>query len=256
MPHWTSFKTSAEVRQYFLDLGRQIRTGSPDLGRINYSMNLALGVWQAIVCGYDHIAAVEVGVARGGGLLDLCKAAEYFAEETGIRIDVYGFDNATGLPPTLDYRDHPELWAQGQFKMQDADELRAKLPPFAKLIIGDVKDTIRDLEGMLGGARLAFVSIDVDYYSSTVPTMEIFKFNRDAYVPALPVYFDDVLKLISYNDWCGEALAIREFNDANTMRKVQQHDGRKLYIAHILDHKVRTGEEKLRPRFTLHVTPI
>jgi hypothetical protein len=36
---------------------------------------------------------------------------------TGVKIDVYGFDTGKGLPPPRTYRDHPELYRQGDFPM-------------------------------------------------------------------------------------------------------------------------------------------
>lgn len=253
---WNEFKSSVELREYFVDFGKRLRANEIQLGRKHYAQYLALGVWQAIACGYDKVAAAEIGVYRGDGLLDLCKAAEHFRNQLGIEINVYGFDNTTGLPPSMGYKDHPELWSHGDFKMPDPAALTAKLPSFAKLIVGDVRDTMMDFEKEMDGARLGFVAVDVDFYSSSKPALKIFNYDRSRYLPVVPVYFDDVLKVITYNQWCGEEAAIREFNYENEVRKIQQFQHQPLFLCHVLDHPIRTGEEKLRRGFTLHIFPV
>lgn len=253
MPSWKTIEQHAAM-PVFWELGRKIRSKEIDLGRENYALGLAHGVLQAIHCGYERISAVELGVAGGHGFLDLCKAAEYLRGEFDIEIDVYGFDNATGLGAGHDYRDHPEIWFKGQFQMPDPAILRAQMPGFAELIIGDVEDTLGDFERSALVSPLGFVAIDVDYYSSTRSAMKIFSMKRECYVPAVPVYVDDVEVLISYNSWCGEALAIREFNERNDLRKIEpkMHYGiHNFHVCHVLDHPIRTGE--IRPRFPFEI---
>jgi hypothetical protein len=247
----------AETQVWFKKIARGVEDGSIDIcRRKHYALSLAVGVHEAVHCGYDKIAAVEIGVATGGGLLDLCAAAQFFRDEIGIDIRVFGIDNATGLPPTQGYRDHPEIWRRGMFKMPDQSELRAKLPDFAKLLIGDAGEVVATFEKELEDAKLGFVSIDVDYYSSSKGALEIMKYAPQKYLPAVPMYFDDIIEFLTYNAWCGEELAINEFNAECELRKIQYRPDsiiRHFYVCHVLDHPIRTGAEDFR--FPLHITP-
>jgi hypothetical protein len=259
VPQWTEFSDRFELREFFKRVGAQIRKGDLDLGKRSYALSLAQGVLQAIHCGYDRLLAVEIGVASGKGLLDLCKAASYFREQLGLQIDVLGLDNATGLPKPKDYRDHPELWQHGQYNMGDPELLRARLPGFASLMIGDVADLLPSFGKVIGPRRLAFVSVDVDFYSSAKSALQIFTASPERYLPAVPVFFDDVLEFITYNSWCGEAAAIREFNDAQPFRKIERNDVVAIphfHCCHILDHPIRTGGERPRRGFPLMIGKI
>lgn len=255
---WDAFPEQFSVREYFREFGRAIRSNQLDLGvKKHYALNVGLAVLEAIHCGYGKIAVVEVGVAAGKGLLDLCTAAKYFRDNLGIDVRVFGLDNASGLPAPLDYRDHPEIWRAGEYNMGDPASLRAKLPDFAKLMIGDASDLAVEFENELTeDLRLAFVSIDVDYYTSTVSALKMFTYAPEKYLPTVPVYFDDMYDFLTYNEWCGEALAIREFNEQNALRKIQRHDNfniRHFQALHVLDHPMRTGTERFR--FPLRIVP-
>jgi len=242
--------------QLFQEIGQIIRSGAVNMGRSYYALSLAHGVQQAIHCGYDKIVALELGVASGAGLLDLCQAAHVFRELFKIDIKVYGLDGATGLPDTVDYRDHPELWTKGQYTMPDPQLLRSKLPPFAELLIGDVGDTVVELEHRMGDAKIAFVAVDLDYYSSTKRAMPLFTFeNPEKYIPAVPVYFDDIEQIITLNEWCGEAAVINEFNQSHPYRKIDSKpyfNIPRFHVCHVLDHPIRQGKVKPRISFGLY----
>ncbi|MGE4351855.1 MAG: hypothetical protein AB7E52_06670 [Bdellovibrionales bacterium] len=237
------------VLKIFNDLGQLLRSRRLDLGRTTYSLPLALGIREALQCGYDKLSVIEFGVAAGAGLLDLCKAAHYFRDTFGMDIRVYGFDTGSGLPELHGYRDHPELWHQGKYAMEDPDRLRAKLPPFAELIIGDIGETLVPFQEKLEEHPLAFVSVDVDFYSSAVKTLPVFTGPADHYLPAVPIYFDDILQLFMYHPWAGESLAVSEFNEAQAMRKIaaKPHFNMVgLHACHVLDHPICQGEQKAR----------
>jgi hypothetical protein len=257
---WNQYKDGRGVINSFREIAKRIREGELDLGRKQYALTLSVGVASAIFCNVGKVVAVEFGVGGGAGLLDLCKAAQFFREEFGTEIEVYGLDNATGLPEATDYRDHPELWHKGQFLLRDPDQLRAKLPPYAKLVVGDVADTTALFKEVLGrDSPLGFVSVDVDYYSSTVPCLEILRQDVSCYLPIVPMYFDDLMKHhVTYNSWSGESLAIKEFNRDNSLRKIEANEFfnttvkvRPYHACHILDHPLRTGFEKPRSGFGL-----
>jgi hypothetical protein len=246
--------TYNDVLTYFIDYAKRIRSGQLDLGRRQYALGLAHSAREAIHCGYEHITAVELGVFEGEGLLELCNVAAFFQEELGVKFTVYGFDNAAGLPPIKGYVDHPELWHHGAFKMPDPDKIRAKLPPFASLIIGDISETIGTIEQSLRDAPLGFVAFDMDLYSSTKNGLRILKFPPECYVPVVPTILDNSDTVLSNSKWSGEYLAINEFNEANTLRKVDWKpnfdvDRYRFAVTQIFDHPIRQGT--VRPRWGL-----
>lgn len=240
----------------FKQIGETIRSGRVNLGRQYYALSLAHGVQQAIHCGYDQIVAIELGVAKGNGLLELCQAAHVFRDLFNMDIKVYGLDGGFGLPEVSDYRDHPELWTAGDFKLEDPELLRQKLPHFAELIIGDVGDTVPQVLEKIGTAKIGFVSVDLDFYSSTKRAMRLFTdANPEKYLPALPVYFDDVDSLLTLNEWCGEAAVINEFNAEQQYRKIDKKTTfniPRFYVCHVLDHPIRQGTTKPRLPLSLY----
>jgi len=137
-----------------------IRNGELGIGRPHYALTLLHGVLQSIMLDYKQIVAIEMGVQNGGGLIDLCKSAHYLSHQSGVGIQVYGFDNGVGLPKPNGYEDHPELWQEGDFKGSDFDQLPSTLPAFAHLIIGDVKQTVPRFKDRILGERIAMVALD------------------------------------------------------------------------------------------------
>ena len=79
-----------------------------------------------------------------------------------------------GMPPPRDYRDHPEYYAEGDFPA-DLEVLRRRLPDFARLVVGDIRDTVPACAAQLSpAAPIGYVAIDVDHYWSTVECMALF----------------------------------------------------------------------------------
>jgi hypothetical protein len=248
MARWQEM-SEPEVLAFFKDFGNKIRNGTLRLGRHHYAMGLAHAVRQAIHCGTPKITAIEFGVWAGVGLLELCDAAKYLMDEMGVEIQVYGFDSAVGLPRLEGFMDHPELWHTGAFKMPDPEVLRAKLPPFASLVIGDVGDTIPAFEKEVRSAPIGFISFDVDLYSSTKRALSVLKFGPTNYLPGVVCLFDDTHTVLTHSDWCGEAAATREFNEYNTLRKIDRKPTfaiRNLAVCQIFDHPIRMGQVKAR----------
>jgi hypothetical protein len=261
MRDWRAM-TQLEIRDYFFDFGHKIRSNALMLGRRAYVLSLAQGVWQALHCNYEHLAAVELGVFTGAGLRDLCTAAEFFREEFGLDIRVYGFDRGSGSglpPPTGDYRDNPELYHAGAFPMPDQEALRASLPAWCELVIGDVGETIPAFLQRLEDRRLAFAAFDLDLYSSTTRALPLLAGRPEQYVPAVPLYFDDTNNGITQSDWTGERLAVLEFNEAHALRKISwplesRYRIHNLYVLQVLDHPIRQGKE--RPRYGFQIGQI
>jgi hypothetical protein len=188
--------------------------------RRQYAWPMLFAADQAKNLGIKAVSVVEFGVAAGAGLLNMCALAERTAKATGVTFRVYGFDSGAGMPQAIDYRDQPDRYQRGDFPMGDPDVLRGALPSFAELIIGDIKTTVGNfLERDLIAAPLGFVSMDVDYYSSTKLALRIFGGPPTAYLPTVSVYFDDIDSYDS-SPWNGEQLAIAEFNAENVRRKI------------------------------------
>jgi hypothetical protein len=149
----------------------------------------------------------------------MCSVAERVTKATGIGFDVFGFDSGEDMPPPVGYRDHPELYQEGDFPA-NVQRLRAALPPNAKLVIGDVADSVPTfLKQLTTEAPLGFASLDLDYYSSTKAALDVFKDEPEKYLPLTVIYLDDVVDPTN-NPWAGELLAVNEFNAENKLRKI------------------------------------
>jgi hypothetical protein len=173
-----------------------------------------------------------------------------------INIDIYGFDTGTGLPPPKDYRDLPNIYSEGRFSM-DVERLKLRLKK-AKLFLGLIENTIDEFV-QSSPAPIAFMAIDLDYYSSAVHALKCLLSEEKNLLPRIYCYFDDILgrSCCEYN---GERLAIAEFNESNKMRKIASIYGlnyflphpfcneswvEKFFIAHIFDHRLYGHPDKL-----------
>lgn len=166
------------------------------------------------------ISVIEFGVAGGNGLLNLEYHAREIEKIIPVQIEIYGFDTGEGLPRPLDYRDISYRWKEGFYKM-DVPRLKSRLKK-ARLILGDVKDSIRTFCSEYNPAPIAAIMFDLDFYSSTMEALKIFDTDEKFLLPRIFCYFDDVIGTEShlFNDWTGERLAIREFNDAHPQQKI------------------------------------
>lgn len=205
-----------------------------------------------------RITIAEFGVASGAGLINMCNIAASVTKETGIQIDIVGFDTGTGMPKGLDYRDHPECFQPGDFPM-NADALRRALPSNAKLVLGPIRETVKDFIASLSPeAPLAFISVDVDYYSSAVDVLKVLEGSPNKYLPIILTYLDDI-RIDGANPWCGELLAVQEFNASHALRKIAPFTMLRskrlfknprwidqIYMAHIFDHRTRTFDHRTR----------
>jgi len=215
--------------------------------RTPYAWGVLSGVDLAQTLGLKKVSVIEFGVAGGTGLVSLEQIAEIVQEMYDIKIEVYGFDTGKGLPKPTDYRDLPQMWNEGAFSM-DIEKLKKQLTK-AKLIIGDIKDTIDEFLSS-EPAPVAFIAFDIDLYTSTMNAFKLLKANDTYLLPRVNCYFDDIMGY-SYGDFNGERLAISDFNNTNEKRKISQvynlkyylpgHEGMwndKFFMAHIFDHKL------------------
>jgi hypothetical protein len=164
------------------------------------------------------ISVIEFGVATGRGLIAMEQISTEVEASLGISISIFGFDLGSGLPAPRDYRDLPYFWDTGYFSM-DQEALRRRLTK-AELILGDVAITIPQfLSGQF--PPLAFVAFDLDYYSSTKEAMRVFDGQPTSRLPRVYCYFDDIIAPepeACLNDYTGELLAIREFNEERRLK--------------------------------------
>jgi hypothetical protein len=190
--------------------------------RTEYAYCTMQAAFQAKQLGINRISIIEFGVATGSGILRMEEYAKEIEKITNVKIDVYGFDTAEGMPDSLDYRDLPYIWEKGYFKM-DYSKLLSKLTK-AKLIIGNVKDTIDSFCEKYQPAPIGFISFDLDYYSSTVSALKIFNSSHSYFLPRTFCFFDDLIgnDLELHSEYSGELLAIKEFNSANSYKKIAQ----------------------------------
>ena len=98
---------------------------------------------------------------------------------------------------------------------------------------------------------VGYIVIDVDYYSSTVDALRILEAEPERYLPIVIMYLDDV-RFDEHNSWCGELLAVSEFNQRSLLRKIERpafidQDRvfkrapwlRQMFFCQILDHPRR-----------------
>ncbi|APY85534.1 hypothetical protein A7J05_07220 [Streptomyces alfalfae] len=141
------------------------------------------------------MTVVEFGVAGGNGLLALAEHARYYSTATGVAVRVVGFDGGLGMPPAKDPRDLPYLFGAGLYTM-DGDRLRARLGA-AELVVGDLTETLphylRSRADLLREHPVGFVSLDLDYYSSTVTALDLFRGpEHEHLLPRVTCYLDDL----------------------------------------------------------------
>jgi hypothetical protein len=221
--------------------------------RQQYAFPILFAADEAKRHGYKKVTIVELGVASGAGLLTMCRIAEATTKATGIEFRIVGFDGGKGMPPAIDYRDHPEMFQEGDYPMADFAGLKRVLPANAELIIGDVAETAPAFAKTLtADAPLGFVAVDVDYYSAAKASLPILDGAASSYLPVVPIYLDDIAEF-GANPWTGEELAVNEFNAEHDLRKIAPFNFLRerrifknpqwigqMFSAHIHDHPRRS----------------
>lgn len=217
-----------------------------------YAWGALCGAELAKELGVQRISVIEFGVAGGNGLVALERIAIALEKIYDIAIDVYGFDTGHGLPKPLDYRDAPYQWREGFYPM-DEKVLKSAIKK-AQLILGPLNYTLKPFIQSIP-SPIAFVSFDLDYYSSTVDACKLFSANDALFLPRVQLYFDDIMGY-SYSDFTGERLAITEFNQEHAKKKISKIYGLKyfvkeyyamwpeqMYMLHLFDHPLYTKSE-------------
>jgi len=188
--------------------------------RPEYAYGLFRAAELAAQLGVPGISAIEFGVAGGNGLLAMESIASEVSRHFDLSISVYGFDTGVGLPPPEDYRDLPHVWGGGFYQM-DVPALKAQLK-HAKLILGNVRDTVQTFVADTERFPVGFVAFDLDFYSSTRDALQVFTGDTATTLPRVYCYFDDIChpEFACHNEFVGELRAIREFNEQDEWRKV------------------------------------
>ena len=74
----------------------------------------------------------------------------------------------------------------------DEEKLRTRLKK-AKLVLGNVNDTVDTFIGTHAPAPIGFVSFDVVYYSSTIGALKLFDSPSEKLLPRVFCHFDDTI---------------------------------------------------------------
>jgi hypothetical protein len=206
--------------------------------------------------GVRRIFALEFGIAAGAGLMNLAWLAERVTRETGVAIDIVGFDTGTGMPPPVDYRDYPEEFREGDFPTTDSATLARLLPANVRVIYGPTAETARGFADTVD-APIGFISFDLAFYSSTVDAMQVLRGPAANYLPTVSCYIGGIT-METANPDVGELLAIAEFNAAEPLRKIHPTTWlrerrvfknafwhRQIYTFHVHDHPQRSGNSQL-----------
>lgn len=211
--------------------------------RPNYLLGVLRAADQAREERIPKILAIEFGVAAGNGLLALQDAAEAVERETGIVIEVAGFDSGQGMPPVpFDFRDHTDWWIPQDYPM-DVAGLKSRLKPRTRLILGPVAENVRHFVEE-NEVSVGFVSFDLDYYSSTKDALPLLSGSKRRMLRRTTLYFDDIDFFFNHQ-FAGELLAIDEFNATNDDVRIDRWRGirkqrpfpeaawlDKMYVAH------------------------
>lgn len=214
-----------------------------------YAYVMFAGAEQAKLLGIEQVSVLEFGVAGGNGLVAMENHAEAIETELGVRIDLYGFDTGIGMPPTLDEKDMPHLFFEGNYAMDEA-KLRSVLTR-AQLVLGDAVQTFPAFLDQLKHP-VAAISFDLDHYHSTLSIMNELAGRPnigELSIPRLLTYFDNSVgnHLKAYNEFAGELRAIEDFNAAHEREKVticrdfrryrvNREWHHQIYFMHFFDH--------------------
>ena len=199
--------------------------------------------------GIDRISAIEFGVAGGNGLKFMCDFAGEVRRATGVTVDCIGFDSGKGMPEPRGREDLPYWFKAEQYRM-DVPALKARVPE-AKLILGEISDTIVGFAERERPAPIGAIMNDVDYYSSTMATLGLLKQakrNPESFLPRLFMYFDDIIgsEIEMYGPFNGQLAAIETFNTEQQDCKIHLNQNLlplnhitfryQIYYAHLFEH--------------------
>lgn len=196
--------------------------------------------------GYAEISVAEFGVAGGNTLRILERYAQEIEKSLGVRLQLFGFDTGSGLPPPQGELDLPYWFRSAQYAM-DTAALAPRLQS-AQLVLGNVRDTVGDFFAKPGRPPLAVILNDLDYFSSSRDAMKILDTSAVNFLPRLFVYLDDVVggPEEMYGPCNGQLAAVELFNQSHDRIKLHLNQNllpdsslpwrTQIYYAHLFDH--------------------
>ena len=221
----------------------------------HYGRSLTYTFHIAELCGYDEFDIIEFGVGPvPNGLIDFKNLINIIQEQakTNFKVNIFGFDRNEGMPAPSSYKDHPEIWNEKLWGIEPLTHINA---PFAKIYDGDLDSMIKEYSNNLykTSSKIGFISFDLDQYQGTKIATEILKIDSKFLFPCLPMYWDDLYDTPLMSEFSGPGLALDEFNQENSLRKI---DTKKFAIGttaflQVLDHPMRTQQEK--PLYPLYL---
>ena len=217
------------------------------LVRNDYAYGMYQAALQARALNIPRLTAIEFGVFSGAGLRSMEQIAWCIKQEVGVGFDLYGFDTESGMPPPVDHRDMGFIWAPGLFAPRKP---LCEVLKRAKMIVGNIADTVPGFCTAHNPPPIGFISIDVDYYSSTVAVLRLFDEPERFFIPRVFVYLDDTIgdDHELHGDFTGELAGVHDFNAAHPMRKIARINGLRwkrrfpaawndqMFVAHLFDH--------------------
>lgn len=221
--------------------------------------------------GIDRVSAIEFGVAGGNGLKFMCDFAREVRRTTGVAVDCFGFDTGQGMPDPQGREDLPYWFKAEQYRM-DVSALKGRVPD-AKLILGEISETVAGFIERDWPAPIGAIMNDVDYYSSTMASFELLKQAKAhpaSFLPRLFMYFDDIIgsEIEMYGPFNGQLAAIDSFNSEQQDCKIHLNQNLlpqnhlsfryQIYYAHLLSHpdycRYVGGTEQLQMEQALRLT--
>lgn len=191
--------------------------------RPNYGYCIFQAAKLASALHYPRISVIEFGCGGGNGLLNAEMHITEVMKIFPVVIELYGFDNGSGLPPPQDFRDMPHYFRGGLYHM-DRQSLEGKLK-LAKLVFGDVGDTCATFLQRYNPAPIGCIFLDLDLYSSTSDALTLLDSDGSHFLPRVFMYFDDIIgdDVWLCNEFTGERLSIEEFNQRHKLKKIAQN---------------------------------
>jgi len=191
--------------------------------RPNYGYCIFQAAKLASALHYPRISVIEFGCGGGNGLLNAEMHITEVMKIFPVVIELYGFDNCSGLPPPQDFRDMPHYFRGGLYHM-DRQSLEGKLK-LAKLVFGDVGDTCATFLQRYNPAPIGCMFLDLDLYSSTSDALTLLDSDGSHFLPRVFMYFDDIIgdDVWLCNEFTGERLSIEEFNQRHKLKKIAKN---------------------------------
>lgn len=183
-----------------------------------YAYGIYWSAVQAKRIGLTRITVLEFGVGRGRGLRSMEQITKEVEKELSITIDIYGFDNGTGVPKPSDPRDMGYFWPEG-IMHYDAKETEESLTK-ARVIWGPVEKTVKNFIKNFEVAPIAFIAMDLSGFRSTKAALEVMNCSEAYRLPRVYFYFNSVcaFETLTQTKQTSELGAINRFNEERTIK--------------------------------------